>query len=203
MYYPKSQIKSNLYTNGGEYVLSINGTIYKGYYYELSSGKKYTGKFPETNNILLLPINEENQLDINPPTPLSETTSQSFIKVDITIPEYNSPNKTTQRFIPSYSSTPPTTEETKQGVFTRYFCKKTNELKYIEINKNNYDLLIAKSNNIAWDLYEPTKIQWMLNGNKEQVYSFNKTQTISIENKFKWYGFSKYLKEDYTKYYIQ
>ncbi len=43
MYFPKSQIKSNLYTNGGEYVLSTTKEDYKGYYYEVSTGQRFTG----------------------------------------------------------------------------------------------------------------------------------------------------------------
>ena len=53
-YYPKSQIKTNLYTNGKEYVLSTNKNSYKGYYYELSNGDKFTGKTPEDGEDILL-----------------------------------------------------------------------------------------------------------------------------------------------------
>lgn len=45
-YYPKSQVKTSLYTNGGEYVLITTGANYKGYYYLISTGKKYVGKIP-------------------------------------------------------------------------------------------------------------------------------------------------------------
>jgi hypothetical protein len=49
-YYPLSQIKPNLFTNGGEYVLSTTKENYKGPYYELSNGRKAImagGKMPE------------------------------------------------------------------------------------------------------------------------------------------------------------
>jgi hypothetical protein len=53
-YYPKSQIKTNLYTNGDEFVISTTQEIYKGHYYQVSNGNKYTGKTPEDGpNILL------------------------------------------------------------------------------------------------------------------------------------------------------
>ena len=63
MYFPKSQIKPNLYTNGGEYLLAPTKQDYKGYYYEVSSGQRFTGKTPQDGpNILLLPVKqEENQ----------------------------------------------------------------------------------------------------------------------------------------------
>jgi hypothetical protein len=63
-YYPKSQIKSELYTNGGEYTLSppqiINAIPYVGYYYQTSNGTKFTGKTPQDGpSQVLYPINNE------------------------------------------------------------------------------------------------------------------------------------------------
>ena len=39
MYYPKSQIQTNLYTNGGELMTRLGKREYIGYYYEVSDGK--------------------------------------------------------------------------------------------------------------------------------------------------------------------
>ena len=47
MYIPKSQIKSNLYTEGTEFIRVDNNLPYNGYYYKTSKGKFYTGKTPE------------------------------------------------------------------------------------------------------------------------------------------------------------
>jgi len=56
-YYPKSQIKTNLKTNGDEFILSSTKEKYIGFYYEVSNGDKFSGKTPESGpNILLLPI---------------------------------------------------------------------------------------------------------------------------------------------------
>ena len=38
-YYPKSQVKTNLYTNGGELIVYSTKEEYKGYYFETSTGK--------------------------------------------------------------------------------------------------------------------------------------------------------------------
>jgi hypothetical protein len=43
-YYPKSQIKTNLYTNGGEYILSNNCNNIQDIFMKLSNGDKFTGK---------------------------------------------------------------------------------------------------------------------------------------------------------------
>ena len=56
MYYPKSQIKTNQYSNGGDYVLSTTKEAYTGYYYVTSTGKTYTGRTPQDGpNVLLTP----------------------------------------------------------------------------------------------------------------------------------------------------
>jgi hypothetical protein len=63
-YYPLSQIKTNLYTNGGEFS-SINNDLdrlseYKGYYWKTSDGKYFSGKTPQdlpTFQLYTLPYN--------------------------------------------------------------------------------------------------------------------------------------------------
>ena len=44
MYYPKSQIIENLYTNGGEYAIKSTNKEYKGYYYQVSNHQRFTGE---------------------------------------------------------------------------------------------------------------------------------------------------------------
>ena len=51
MYYPKSQIVTNLYTNGQEYIIKSNNEKYIGNYWKTSDGKFFTGKTPEDKNI--------------------------------------------------------------------------------------------------------------------------------------------------------
>ena len=53
-YYPKSQIKTNLYTNGEELILSNTNEDYIGYYYEISNGDKFTGKYPNDGRNIAL-----------------------------------------------------------------------------------------------------------------------------------------------------
>ena len=75
-YYPKSQIQPNLYTNGDEFFLINTQTPYTGYYYKLSTGKKYTGKNPdEGTGIELIP---NTTLGGNPTDPLPNSTPDSI-----------------------------------------------------------------------------------------------------------------------------
>jgi hypothetical protein len=194
MYFPKSQIKSNLYTNGDEYITFNTKENYKGYYYEISNGNKYTGKTPEEGfNILLIPS------FIN-----SSTTNESISPEDIyTIQTLGYNNSLPSRYIPLPTPTLPTTQDQQLGAFTRYFSKKNNELKYMEINKETYTQLNSKDPKIAWDLYSAQLISWQIQGTKETVYKANKSSATLIEQNQKWHGFSQYFKEQFSKYYLE
>jgi hypothetical protein len=222
-YYPLSQIKPNLYTNGDEYVLSTTRESYTGYYYEVSNGKKYTGKTPQDgSNIPLLnlvkDINDFPRTDPNSPGLTPFTYYNSVLTYPKTLPngqvqEVSYPNdgeskiyaqtKPFQpRFLPTPSVTQPTQKDYQLGIFQRYFCKKNNENIYFEISKNTYDSLNTKSNSISWDLYSAIYVMWYITGNKDTVAKANKGLVDSAERTQKWYGFSQYFKGDFLKYYL-
>ena len=73
----------------------------------------------------------------------------------------------------------------------------------MEIDSNTYNKLKVKDPKIAWDLYNPTQIIWLIQGNQEQVYNSNKGSVQSIEQNLKWYGFFQYFKNDFSKYYLE
>ena len=196
MYYPKSQIKSNLYTNGGEYITFNTKENYKGYYYEISNGNKYTGKTPEDGpNILLTP---QQIIEVT-----SFLTQQEPIITEDLALNYNPNIESVTRYIPSPTLTLPTTQEQQLGAFTRYFSKKNNELKYMEIDKETYTQLNLKDPKIAWDLYSAQLISWQIKGTKETVYKANKNSAMLIEQNQKWHGFSQYFKDQFSKYYLE
>jgi len=194
-FYPKSQIKQNLYTNGGEYILSTTKEEYKGYYYEISSGKRYTGKSPnDAPNILLNPIVSPSAIPVNTNIPTITTdTFNVYSVLNKPLPE---------RTIPQYQQTIPTQKDQQLGVFSRFFCKKTNEIKYIEINQSTFSQLQSKSPQIAWDLYQPVSTLWYIKGDREKVYTTNKNLIKLIEDSQKWPGFTQYFKEDFSKYFV-
>ncbi len=197
MYFPKSQIKSNLFTNGNEYILSTTKEEYKGYYYEISNGRKYTGKTPQDGQNILLIVQNSIQ-SITPPTPpTTDLTSPIIYSLNESIS-----NSLPNRSLPQYNPTTPTQKDISLGVFQRFFCKKNNELIYVEINQPTYSQLKAKSSQIAWDLYTPLDTLWYIKGDREKVYNTNKNLISLIEQKQKWYGFSQYFKEDFSKYYV-
>jgi hypothetical protein len=223
MYYPKSQIKPNLFTNGGEYILSTTKEEYKGYYYKISTGQLYTGKNPnEPQPILLEPIviadvpkltqNLSNNSDpiVIPLAPYTQTSTlpdgtTSTIDFPVNSGLYNSypkRNDFENRSLPQFTPTLPTTQEKSNGQFTRYFCKRNNELKYMEISLDTYTQLSTKDQQIAWDLYTPASVLWQIQGDKNTVYASNQSSVYLVEKTQTWYGFSQYFKGDFLKYYL-
>lgn len=197
MYYPLSQISTNLYTNGDEFVLLISNEPYLGYYWKNSKGEYFTGKTPQdTPTQQLTPI------------PVSlESLNDNFIYTEL-VPGAVDVNQYTlitslyqQTQIPTYSPNIPTQQNYEVGEFRRYFCKKTNELIYLEINKDTYDKLINKNSTIAYQYYQPFNIPWQLTGDKEQVFKTNRNIVELTIKQLKLSQFDLYLKKDYTKYY--
>jgi hypothetical protein len=201
MYYPLSQIKTNLYTNGGEYVLFNTKENYIGYYWKTSDGKIYTGKTPQDP-----PASELILADTNPINPVAQNSNIPVILNQNNFENttyFNLKNINTFEIslTPVYSPTQPTQQDYQIGEFRRYFCKKTNEIQYIEISKDQFDLLVAKDPQILWQLYFPFFIPWDITGTKEQVARVNKNIVdLTIKN-LRLPRFNDYIKNDYTKYY--
>jgi hypothetical protein len=209
-YYPSSQLKSNLYTNGGEYILSTTKENYKGYYYETSSGTKYTGKTPQDGpNILLIertPLNTtKKENDFNILTGLESPNLITTINYKDTTIYLNlfTNSITNERSLPLSNPTTPTQQDQNLGVFQRYFCKKNNELKYLEIDKSTHNKLKSQQQDIAWDLYTPVSTLWYIKGEKEQTYKANKGLVTLIEQKQNWYGFTQWFQDKFLKYYLE
>jgi hypothetical protein len=227
MYYPKSQVKPNLYTNGGEYVLSTNQEDYVGYYFETSTGKRYTEKYPSNSSIELIPFNSSfgitgptspnNVLQTNPTTPetiILPIATSGITSLNINNDQnityasnndtfiYSSTFNTKPRAIPQFGLTYPTDQEKERGIFTRYFCKKNNELKYLEITAPVYNRLANRNDNIAWDLYTAISVPWKIKGNSDTVFSANESTVNSIEIKNSLLAFSQYFKNKFLQYYV-
>ena len=210
-YFPKSQIKANLYTSGEEFYIVNTSTFYKGYYYKLGNGKYYSGKSPSTTNPTteIIPITNPDynplktytdqlgsQIDNNTSNPLFVPYPTQFLPTNY--PKFQ-PGAT--KFTTYYNPMLPTPQEYQIGEFRRYFCKKTNEIKYIEIDKNIYDSLIDKSPSIEFSLYLPFYLDWQLTGVEEQVARVNKNNAELTSQRLRLPGLLEYLRFDFTKYY--
>jgi hypothetical protein len=200
MYYPLSQITTNLNTNGGEFVYANTLQNYKGDYYKTSKGEYFTGKTPQDglNELLIL-----SQLNEGIQTTTQNDIVSFFNTDDTQVGDYL--NITNQSLIapsiPTYSATLPTEQDYQNTEFRRYFCKKSNEIIYLEISKETYDKLAAQDPQILFELYIPFNLPWQLTGDREQVYKTNRniTELVSVRQKLPM--LAEYLKMDFTKYY--
>ena len=192
MYYPKSQIKTNLYTNGGEFVVLSTGLGYRGSYYKISTGQTFTGPSPNQDSQEIVPL-ENNQNQQRP----------EFITVrrSNAIELLNFESFPSLRYLPLAFSPYPTQEDYNVGEFQRYFAKKINELIYIETDKDTYTKLVEQNPELYYEQYSPFSLSWDISGEKQQVYKTNKNivERMMVKNRLPKFG--DYLKHDYLKYY--
>ena len=201
MYYPLSQIKVNLYTNGGEYVYLSTKENYTGYYWQTSKQEFFTGKTPQdVPNEKLIQIFEYSSNDISKGPNIPLNINQEDVRNSDYIDILNI-NVNQIILIPSFSPTLPTQQDYANGEMRRYFCKKTNEIIYLEVSKDTYDKLVKQDSTILWQLYLPFNLPWQLTGSKEQVYKVNKNIVELTSVKQKLSMLAEYLKMDFTKYY--
>lgn len=201
MYYPKSQIKTDLYTNGGEFITSKNGDAYQGYYFSTSDNLYYTGRNPNDKPNYLL---SNTQLPLDP---LSKTnTETSNINSYYNYPLVYSLALTLNQpvippSIPTQTIVLPTEEEYEITEYQRYFVKKTNEIIYIEISQEEYNRYIDQDINVSYQLYIPFTLPWVISGNRNDVYNVNKKTISRISNNLKLIGFPSYFKNRYDQYF--
>ncbi|MEK6884753.1 MAG: hypothetical protein AABY22_34290, partial [Nanoarchaeota archaeon] len=150
-YFPQSQIKTNLYANIGKFVVKEQKTPYSGYYWKTSKGEFFTGKNPnEKPTVELVEVfDPENESVI--PNQVLPTSILVSNELNYTEPK-NFTYQNSSRSIPVNQMNNPSISDYKLGEFQRYFCKKTNELFYIEINKETYTKLIKQDKTMLWEL---------------------------------------------------
>lgn len=192
-YYPKSQVKTNLYTNGSEYVRLDTEQDYKGPYWTNSKGEYYAGKNPQVLPVVRLVKQDSDEADESPSLPQKYSYwSNSY------------PNTVTQEdpgLSPNVYKPKPTEDDYSLGQFERYFTKKTNQNIYYEITKEDYDSIQNKDSRIKWQLYQAIKLAWQISGDKDQVYKTNKNIVMQTELNQRLPLFSKIFRKDYLQYY--
>ena len=188
MYYPKSHITPNLYSEG---TLSIKGSTkpYYGYYFSTIDGKAFTGRFVgDGNNLELTPYNNNSA-----ETLVDEVfVDQRFNSLDNNT--YSKLKKITRTTPLPQSPTPyypvPTRQQYQAGEFRRYFAKKSNEEIYYETSalfENEY--------------YIGFSIPWKLTGDLQNVYLVNKRVVELKEKNLSIRGLGGFLKYNYIKFY--
>ncbi len=198
MYYPKSQIIENLYTNGGEYMVDQTKQPYKGYYYQLSNNQRYTGKNTEDQpNNLLVPI--QTKVDYGDDIEQSPLSYWS--------PSYKFLQKQQGRSLKQPAQPPkqvvpqPTEDDYTNGFFNRYFLYDYINKTTVETNKSIYNQFETKSPQTQFEKYTTIQIVWGLTGKMEDIYKSNSKNVKITEQNKRVYGFSKYFKDKYSQYF--
>jgi len=161
-YYTKSEITSDLYTNGKQWQLE-NGTEYIGLYHRYSTGETYTGANWDSNKSLRLfrYIDTEN-------IPPDIITYRQLNKI-----------KTSYK-TPVYKPMVPTTIDIANTYYTRYFLQRYDEY-IIEIN----DLQFTDWNNGKIDnsLYSGHTLKWYISGPIEDIPDTITTLGVKTKNR--------------------
>ena len=223
MYFPKSQIKTNLNTKGRFLRYSSTKEEYKGYYFETSTGKYYSGKTPQNPPVLeleLIPNNSieytelTNQISVNPSQgdPIVDE-SYAIDSSDLSIKKtsfFTLPSSyvNSTKINTSNSPSPPkqsypivTENDYKLGEFQRYFLKKGNETQFLEISLEDYRKYVSRDSDVMFELYVPIQINWILTGDKEQVYKVNQSIVARTEREQNLPGFTQYFRDRFTQFY--
>lgn len=193
MYYPKSQIKTDLYTKGGELQLVVSKKEYIGYYWKTSKNEYFTGNNPDSEGSIELelistaPTQTQNLLIIEPYNTVYNNLKNVNVNEVLLLPSYQKPS--------------PSSEDYNVGYFNRYFAKKNSQNSYIEISKDIYSKFKQKDNNYAYNNYLVFTFNWKLTGNKEKVANINKKVTSTIEKGYRIEGLHSYLNFNYLEFY--
>jgi hypothetical protein len=193
MYYPKNKIITNLYTNGGLLYYLESQLPYIGYYYKLYNGKYFSGKSPNS---------AEQELVLN----TSSTNPNSPIyTLEPTLPNNQAVILSTNviQKVPTFYYPQPSENDYQIGSITRFFVKKTNENKFLEVNAIDYNAIFYRNNEYVYQLYTAFSMPWTISGNKQKVIQTNKDITINTQLNLKLFGLTLFLEQigGYDKFY--
>lgn len=162
LYYPKSSITENLFTNGGEYMFET-GTMYVGYYHKYDTGETFTLPMWDPNkSVKLLPYVDISNLPLGKFENGTQLTA--YLTSDLNMKRYKTPIT---------SITVPSQEDYIRGYFYRYFSEKRNDPKNItEVNKTEF-LNSGNVGGLNGFLYKVGKIKWHLTGNEYDTKNEN------------------------------
>ena len=202
MYYPKSQITTNLFTLGDEYVYVGTTQVYSGSYFKTSDGNTFTGKNP--NNKPNNPI-ELSSINLNDFQPFNTELEEFPNSYDIINDDYYwakgiNQNEVTPIPKPPIQITPlPSPSEYSIGEIQRYFTSKINEIKYTEINETQYTSFINNESTVLSSLYIAFQLPWVITGDRSNAYNVNMKTVNRVQKNFKLQGFKSYFKGRYDQ----
>lgn len=201
MYYPKSQIETNLYTSGAEFTTVIDGKEYIGDYWRTSKGLFFTGTNPQDSNIRAL--SDNIKYDSPEGLALSEANDDIPAYVNLSSNDYiRASGKRTIEKQNIFSINPiPTENNYTNKNFERYFLKRTNNYQYTETDNSNYTLMVDKNPKVQFEIYSPIKLSWRICGKLLDVYKQNYNTVQHNSKIYNWVKFDLFFKNRYARYF--
>ena len=143
-YYPTSEITTDLYTPGKQW-MTTNNVEYIGLYHKYLTGEVYTKpQWQPDISVILIPYIDNIISNKNMP--------YSKLKPEIQL----------SRTSPTAHNVVATVNDYRRGLLQRFFIKKRNDNAIIEINKQQFDSW--KSDKIDKKLYIAIEIAWYITG---------------------------------------
>ena len=207
MYFPKSKIITDRYTNGGELFYKNTGTPYEGYYHILASGEVFSGKSPTDGQVLELVYTTNyndkspNELDAFQTSPTSIFKLYDFGTSKL---PYDNVRKQKQiEYPPTVLIEPTYTQPTvSYPSFIRYFAKRVNNVIFIEIPPQQYTNLKSKDRSYNWPSYIAFSLPWTTGGaSRVDIEQTNRKIVALTERREGVYGLSQYI-TNYTEFAI-
>lgn len=196
MYYPKSKIISNLYTNGQELVYTSTERFYTGSYHILSDGRIYTGKNQQDGELKSLKFAEEvQQLD-------AEAVASSIGNQNLNSNTFYDEIRRRQQINPPKLELlePKYTQPTvKYPILTRYFLRRTNNAIFTEVSLKDYNAIKNRDKKYNWGIYVTFELPWSTSG--AYIKETNERMVLLTEQRYKVYGFTQYI-TNYTEFSI-
>jgi len=190
MYYPKSKIVSDQYTNGNELVYRVSKKPYTGKYHILANGKLYTGA--NTTDGVPQEIVYTNLKDhLQEGNTLNTTTSTAY---DSIRKQQNINPPMVELLEPKY-----TQPAVKYPILTRYFLRRTNNAIFTEVSLEDYTVIKDKDKKYNWGIYIPFELPWSTSG--AYIKETNERMVLLTEQRYKVYGFTQYI-TNYTEFSI-
>lgn len=194
-YYPKSQIKENQFTPGGQLQIVSSQKEYIGYFWVTSKNEYFTGRNPQ--DIPSVP------LQLIPVIPEPKVSLLTYSEGNDEYKNLKKANVTKALRLPYYQKPFPISEDYQRGRIQRYFAKKLNENLYIETNKEVYDKLFRKDVGYNYSLYLIFDLTWLISGKQSQVQTTNQEIVSLTERNYQIEGLKEYLNFNYLEFYNQ
>lgn len=227
-YLPKHYIRTGQFAEPGNFITKTTGESYSGPYYQVATGQYFTGTNPQDSTTQeLIPIgvlettpgtapgqvsvafnlDVPTYLDPKSLNDLQESGGFNYQVYQPTVVDaYTKVKNYTSQYYDSrilpYAVTPlPEEKDYRVGEYQRYFCKKTNEILYLELDQVQYNGIVQKNPKYFWEQYFAFTLPWTLTGNADEVYKTNQAIVLRKIKTLQLPMFDNYLRQDYLRYY--